>query len=257
MTRLDWFYIAQLTGLPFHPGPRAHTDQDSIFGNLEPIVVAGRALAAGLAATAFYARFRLPFALLVIAGSVVLFVSMIFRSILSSGSMTGMLILLGCGLGVFAVAMAYDLSDRTRTTRNADCAFWLHLLAAPLIVHSLIRLIVPASDDNPGWLNMTTTSAIAIYAIVALLTAIAVLIDRRALLVSALSYLGIAIGYALTGAVRAGADRREVVVFFATLLILGALVLVLGVAWQPLRRIFLRPFPSALVERLPPAMYPA
>jgi len=168
-----------------------------------------------------------------------------------------MLILLGCGLGVFAVAMAYDLSDRTRTTRNADCAFWLHLLAAPLIVHSLIRLIVPASDDNPGWLNMTTTSAIAIYAIVALLTAIAVLIDRRALLVSALSYLGIAIGYALTGAVRAGADRREVVVFFATLLILGALVLVLGVAWQPLRRIFLRPFPSALVERLPPAMYPA
>jgi hypothetical protein len=47
------------------------------------------------------------------------------------------------------------------------------------------------------------------------------------------------------------------VVFFATLLILAALVLVLGVAWQPLRRIFLRPFPSALVERLPPAMYPA
>jgi hypothetical protein len=257
MTRLDWSYIAQLTGLPFHLGPRVHTDQDSIFGNLEPIVVAGRALAAGLAATAFYARFRLPFALLVIAGSVVLFVSMIFSSILSSGSMTGMLILLGCGFGVFAVAMAYDLSDRTRTTRNADCAFWLHLLAAPLIVHSLIKLIVPASDAVPVWQNMTTTSAIAIYVIVAMLTAIAVLIDRRALLVSALSYLGIAIGYAVTGAVHAGADRREVVVFFATLLILGALVLVLGVGWQPLRRIFLRPFPSALVERLPPAMYPA
>ena len=37
----------------------------------------------------------------------------------------------------------------------------------------------------------------------------------------------------------------------------GALVLLLGVGWQPLRRIFLRPFPSALVERLPPAVYPA
>jgi hypothetical protein len=182
---------------------------------------------------------------------------MIFSSILSSGSMTGMLILLGCGFGVFAVAMAYDLSDRTRTTRNADCAFWLHLLAAPLIVHSLIKLIVPASDAVPVWQNMTTTSAIAIYVIVAMLTAIAVLIDRRALLVSALSYLGIAIGYAVTGAVHAGADRREVGVFFATLLILGALVLVLGVGWQPRRRIFLRPFPSALVERLPPAVYPA
>ena len=39
--------------------------------------------------------------------------------------------------------MYYDLSDRTRTTRLADCAFWLHLLAAPLIVHSLIRLLLP------------------------------------------------------------------------------------------------------------------
>jgi hypothetical protein len=255
LTKLDWSYIAQLTGLPFHPG-RLTTDSNWIFGSLEPIAVAGKALVAGLAATAFYARFRLPFALLVIAGSVVLFVSMIFGSILANESMTGLLILMGCGFGVFAAAMAYDISDRTRTTRYADCAFWLHLLAAPLIVHSLIRLTVSVSVPVPFWLDMTTTSAISIYVIVAFLTAIAVLIDRRALLVSALSYLGITIGYALTGAMRAGVDSRPVVVF-ATLLILGALVLVLGVFWQPLRRILLRPLPSALVERLPPAAYPA
>src|SRR5438874_3733945 len=40
-------------------------------------------------------------------------------------------------------AMAFDASDRERATRRADCAFWLHLLAAPLIVHSLIWLVSP------------------------------------------------------------------------------------------------------------------
>jgi hypothetical protein len=48
-----------------------------------------------------------------------------------------------CGLRVFAAAMSFDLSDRDRMTRRSDCAFWLHLLAAPLIVHSLISLIDP------------------------------------------------------------------------------------------------------------------
>ena len=69
-------------------------------------------------------------------------------------------------------------------------------------------------------------------------------------------YLGIAIGYAITSAIRAGADS-DPAVFFATLVILGAMVLILGVGWQPLRRVFLRLVPSAFVNRLPPAAYPA
>jgi len=35
------------------------------------------------------------------------------------------------GLGVFAFAMRWDMSDPTRTTRRSDVAFWLHLLASP------------------------------------------------------------------------------------------------------------------------------
>ena len=103
---------------------------------------------------------------------------------------------------------------------------------------------------------MTTTSAVTIFVIVALLTIVAILIDRRALLVSALIYLGTAIGFALTSAIRAGTDNN-VSVFFATLVILGAMVLILGAGWQPLRRVFLRLVPSAFVNRLPPAAYPA
>ena len=39
------------------------------------------------------------------------------------------------GAGVFALAMRWDLSDRDRATGRSDVAFWLHLLAAPLLVH--------------------------------------------------------------------------------------------------------------------------
>jgi hypothetical protein len=252
MTQLDWSSIASVIGSSSDPVPRPLTP-DPIFGSHEPIAVAGKAVAAGLAATVFYARFRLPFALLVIAGNVVL-ILMVLAFIFFSAATVRSLILLGCGSGVFAAAMAYDLSNRLRTTRAAGCAFWLHLLAAPLIVHSLIQLIVPSAVA--GALSMTATGALTVFVIVAFLAAIAVLIDRRALLVSALSYLGIAIGYTLTNTVHGGSDNQPVVVF-ATLLILGAIVLVLGIAWQPLRRLFLPLFPLDLVDHLPPAAYPA
>jgi len=261
LTQLDWSALAHFTGLPLRLPPTFNVGPNPIFDSLEPLAIAVKALAAALAATVFYLRFRLPFALLVIAGSVVMFVSRILGPALFPHTSANSLILLACGLSVFAVAMYYDLSDRTRTTRLADCAFWLHLLAAPLIVHSLIRLLLPTptgvfASAGPFGLTMTTTSAVTIFVIVAFLTAVAILIDRRALLVSALTYLGIAIGYALTSALRTGTGN-DVSVFFATLVILGATVLILGAGWQPLRRLFLRLFPAAIIDRLPPAAYPA
>jgi hypothetical protein len=261
LAQLNWASLAHFTGLPLRLTPGFPTRPNPVLDSFEPIAITVKALAAALAATLFYLRFQLPFALLVIAGCLVLFLSMLFGPVLFPDTSAYPLILLLCGLGVFTVAMYYDLSDRTRTTRLADCAFWLHLLAAPLIVHSLIRLLLsgPAGADasaGPFGLSMTTASAVTIFVIVALLTMVAILIDRRALLVSALIYLGVAIGYALTSAIRAGTDS-DVSVFFATLVILGATVLILGAGWQPLRRVFLRLVPTAFVNRLPPAAYAA
>jgi hypothetical protein len=267
LAQLDWATVSHFIGL--HPRPAIGTATNPISNSFEPLALAVEALAAALAATLFYWRFRLPFALLVIAASLVLlgiavgllFVSTVLGPAAFPRTLVFSLILLTCGLAVFAVAMYYDLSDRTRSTRLADCAFWLHLLAAPLIVHSLIRLVLPAPGATrtgltPFGLTMTTTSAVTIFVIVALLTVVAVVIDRRALLVSALIYLGVAIGYALTSAIRAGTGN-DTSVFFATLLILGAMVLILGAGWQPLRRVFLRLVPTVFVNRLPPAAYPA
>ena len=158
------------------------------------------------------------------------------------------LTLLGCGLLTFVAAMAFDLSDRERLTRRADCAFWLHLLAAPLIVHSLITLVAPNYSTM-----MTTSVATAILAIFAVLTIVAIVIDRRALLVSALIYVGIVVAYGIrtTSAVGQQPDNQSFVLF-ATLLVLGTLVLTLGVGWRPLRRLFVRILPAALGRRLPP-----
>ena len=45
------------------------------------------------------------------------------------------------GIGMFLFAMWWDASDRARLTRRSDVAFWLHLLAAPMIVHPVFTLL--------------------------------------------------------------------------------------------------------------------
>lgn len=216
-----------------------------------PIAIAVKALTATGAAALYYWRFRLPFALLPIAASLVLAVTSLI--LLASGPIPAAaqsLITLACGLIVFAAAMTFDISDRDRVTRRADCAFWLHLLAAPLIVHSLISLVTPSI------LNMNIPIALAILLIVGVLTVVAITIDRRALLVSALAYIGVLIAYALNGGLDAqrGSDGY---IFFVTLIILGTLIVTIGVAWLPLRRRILPLLSPALLNRLPPVPSPS
>jgi len=211
-----------------------------LLGGADPSGLPLKAIVAAALALAFYARFRLPFALLLVAASLVLAVETIAVRFFDFTPIVASLVTFGCGLAVFATAMRFDLSDRDRVTRRADCAFWLHLLASPLIVHSLILMLAPNMKD------MTTNGALTVVAIAAVLTLVAILIDRRALLVSALAYLGAVIGYAITGT---ATDKTAI--FFATLVILGVLVLTIGVAWFPLRRSLVRLLPPVLINRLP------
>ncbi len=215
---------------------------------------------AGVAAAAlFYARFRLPFALLLIAaGLVCMALGATYHIWPNRAHHYHPIVLLLCGLAAFAAAMAFDVSDRERLTRRADCAFWLHLLAAPLIVHSLIDMVWPVAPGGISRisLGLTNEAAVAIVLVVAILSVVAIITDRRALLVSTLVYLGIVIGYAITGTIgQQGADNT--VIFFATLLVLGAFVVLLGVGWQPLRRVFLRLLSPGIANRLPPPMQAA
>ena len=146
------------------------------------------------------------------------------------------------GLGVFAVALRVDATDPERRTRRADVAFWLHMLAAPMIVHALIPLV---TGDMTG---IGTTQAIGILALFVLLGLVALVIDRRALLVSGLSYAGIAIGYLLSQSV------EKALGVSLTLLGLAVVVLGLSAGWRSLRRAVLPLLPlGQLRQHIPPA----
>lgn len=211
---------------------------------------AGLSLTAGtvsalFAALIFYLRFRLPFALAALAAAAIImfFVTLgemmpIFTSIHFAS------LALVAGLCTFAVAMWQDLRDPARRTLRADNAFWLHLLAAPLIVHALIGLLI---GSNARDLQGVGDAGIVI-AIVAALGIIAILIDRRALLVSGLAY----VGYALARLVRE-TDISALGVTAITLVILGAAVVALGSGWRPIRNSLLRLAPRPLATFLPPA----
>lgn len=90
------------------------------------------AVAAALAAAAHWGRYRVPITpALIAAALVVLAVS----ALLDLGAMWVSLLI--CGTMVFCAAMWWDARDVARLTRSSDVAFWLHLLAAPLICHSI------------------------------------------------------------------------------------------------------------------------
>jgi hypothetical protein len=223
--------VSVLQGLQYYPGG--------------PLIFAARMLVPAAAAGVFYWRFMLPFALLPMAASLVTAGLGVASFLLPRApAVADTIFSLFSGLAVFAAAMSFDISDRERLTRRADCAFWLHLLAAPLIVRSIKSLVAwPLATSET-----TTALALALMLTVAVLAVVAVLIDRRALLVSGLAYLGWAIFSTLSDAGRGGAFTLA-----ATLVILGALVLTLGAGWVPLRRLLLPLLPTAISNRLPPA----
>jgi hypothetical protein len=147
--------------------------------------------------------------------------------------------LLVCGLLVFALAMRFDLSDPKRQTRRTDIAFWLHMLAAPLIVHPLVSgLITRASGAD-------TAAAWGVLGVFVVLALVAILVDRRAILVSGLSYAGMAF------ITLVGSSGLVDSVVPLTMLVLGALVLLLSAGWRALRGFLLRLLPAGLSGWLP------
>ena len=151
------------------------------------------------------------------------------------------LLMLIAGLAIFAGAMAFDVRDVDRTSLNTDKAFWLHLLAAPMIVHSSLAMLVGDAADKSG--------SFLVIALVCGLALVALIVDRRALLVSGLTYLGIAIGTLLKDA-----NFDETVLFAGTLVILGLIVLMLGSGWNALRALLMQPLSgTALAVYLPSA----
>ena len=143
------------------------------------------------------------------------------------------------GIGVFLFAMRWDSSDQARVTRRADVAFWLHLLAAPMIVHPVFTLL----GLNDG--SASIGEGLIVIALYVALAATALAIDRRALLVSALAY----VLYALTELFKQlGAVELNVAL---TALVIGSALLMLSAFWHQARAVIVARLPVPLQSRLP------
>ncbi len=145
------------------------------------------------------------------------------------------------GVAIFAFAMRWDTSDPTRETRRSDVAFWLHLLAAPMIAHPIFY--ATGVMDNSS--DVSVIGALAVLAIYILFGFVALAIDRRALLVSALAYVLVALAFLFDtfGAVE--------LTFALTALVIGSALLTLSAYWSPVRRKIVSGLPEGLQAKLP------
>jgi len=201
-------------------------------------LIAGAIAATG--AFVHWRRFRVPITIAAGAGAVVVTITGIL-TIVTEGQVEPFLhpLLLVAGLAVFALAIRWDMSDPVRETRRSDVAFWLHLLAAPLIVHPVFVEI----GALEGTLTVAGAAlAIALYIAMAL---IALAIDRRALMVSGLLYVLWALKELFE---RFGAVETNVAL---AALVTGSALLLLSAYWHNARRLVVKLLPEAIKSRLP------
>lgn len=227
--------------------------------------VAGTAAFTGAAALYFW-RFRVPVLAAVIALALTGFAFLQTGLFLYDGVLAGqvqvpaaeqvpevlrraLLMPLICGLIVFGTAVALDLHDRERRTVWSDCAFWLHVVSAPMLVHPLF---VMATGQTVAGAEIAAGSdaVIGLAVLIAVFTYVALAIDRRSLLVPTLGYFGTLGVQNLIGntAIQAGIPPVALV-----LVSVGALVIMFGAGWQRIRRLVVgTTLPSSALKRLPP-----
>lgn len=206
----------------------------SLDGDGQGFMVAAGALLAAVGAWLHWQRFHVP--ITVAAGCAALVgaaCALLLKSFPALLTWMSLVILVG-GVAVFVVALRWDASDTQRRTRRADVAFWLHLLAAPLLVHPLFAMLSISGDTIALW------QALVVLLAYGAIAAVSLVIDRRALMVSALGYVLYTFSALLKQYGNVGLG------FAITALVLGAALLLLSAFWHRTR--------SALLLRVPLAV---
>ncbi len=201
-------------------------------------------VAALLAAAAFLVRFRLPFAWVqvFIPAAAVLALGVLWWDI-STFFKFWRYFPLAAGLTAFAVALSFDFFDPHRRTRLTDHAFWLHFVAAPLILYGTLTVILGIEtffnpitafgQDFGRSLVAPGDVAIITLIVIAVMGLVSLAINRRALLVAGL----LTTGFAIAALLRENLEVGVVETSAATLIVLGAGVVLLGAGWHTTRRV--------------------
>jgi hypothetical protein len=209
---------------------------------LSVTVESGSILAATVASLAAYLhwrRFSVPITVAVATAAAVGLFLAIIQSVFSEMDLWLSPVLFVCGLTVFAFAMFWDSSDRARISYKSDVAFWLHLLAAPMIIHPVFTSLDILNGEE-GLVRMALV--ILLYL---LLTFVSICINRRVLMVSSLIY----VIYALSGLI----DRYGMVgsSFAFTGVFMGAMLLLLSAYWHRVRVHLVNNLPGSMQFYLP------
>lgn len=196
----------------------------------------------------FWLRFKVPFAMALIA--IGLFGTALLAAAVQSGTPQDISeifvfsaesnfawITLALGTLTFLAAMYFDGTDPHRVTRRSAQGFWLHLVAAPMIINTVALSIL--SNESQAAYNVILL-AMAGFALVA------IVIDRRSFLLAAIAYVVsvlLTLNPALEDASGAG-----------VILGLGVFLVILGAFWARIRTLLLSALPlGGLRPYLPPA----
>lgn len=199
-------------------------------------------LAGAIAAGLHWLRFRVPITIAAGIGAMILLVmALMFEAGLNFDDQIISVMLIAMGIATLCLAIYYDSRNVFRITRQADIAFWLHILSSFVIVHTLFSYILISNDFSDG---MNVFIVLTTYSI---LTITSIILDRRALMVSALGYAVYAAGGLLT------IGNNESISYALACLVIGGGLLMLSALWGQVRRPFIKILPAAMTDRLPPA----
>ena len=203
----------------------------------------GAMMAAILSAAAAYIhwqRFSVPItvavAIVALIGLIVSLLKVVFPDISSWLSP----LLLVCGLFSFAFAMSWDAADTLRKNYRSDVGFWLHLLAAPLIIHPIFTGLDILNGGEESIFSMAVVVLLYL-----LLTIVSICIDRRVLMVSSLIYFITALSGLFESYDMMGASSAFTGIF------VGALLLLMSGYWQRVRTLLVNQLPIFLRGYLP------
>jgi hypothetical protein len=207
-----------------------------------------------LACALYWWRFRLPLAyaaMVLAAYNLPIYLSRICLHHRSPGLEDAMLI--GCGIGTFVLAMWWDMSDVYRQTRRSDIAFWLHGLAGFLLANTLLHLLTGLSPSagvsiqqfSDTLIHLDLLKSFQILLLYGAFYVIALLIDRRALMLAGLPFVTLAFGTIF-------GEHGGALPVMGTVS-LGLLILVTATWWTQIRRFLLNRIPETTRAQLPRA----
>ncbi len=199
----------------------------------------------GILANLYWRRFKVPATVAVGIGGI-LWICCYFLYIFTPnfGKFSFVITLL-FGFFVFLLAMKWDRKDLARQTQSSDVAFWLHLVASPLIVHSAFSLMgIFDEGKTPAGMDMGTAFGILI--LYCVMGVVSLCIDRRAMLISALGYVLYALFWMFK---HYGINENNA--FQVTAIFVGLMLLLLSAFWQQSRKKVIYFLPLRWEKNLP------